>query len=108
MTPLFSPCLKFVFVLFLNPFLAHILSPTPTLLHIITYKTFSPIFANYKPLPISLQRQNTEISKQICPEKEYQGLSPNFHIHVSVSDLYIPTIGMPILLDETCIDRSWD
>jgi hypothetical protein len=37
------------------------------------------------------------ISKQIFPEKEFCGLSPNFHIHVSVSDLYIPTIGLPIL-----------
>ncbi len=26
-------------------------------------------------------------------EKELRGLSPNFHIHVSVSDLYIPRIG---------------
>jgi hypothetical protein len=26
--------------------------------------------------------------------------SPNFHIHVSVRDLYIPTIGLPILLQE--------
>jgi hypothetical protein len=31
----------------------------------------------------------TEILKQIFPEKEYRGLSPNFHIHASVSDLYI-------------------
>jgi hypothetical protein len=36
------------------------------------------------------------------PEKEYRGLSPNFHIHASVSDLYIPTIGLPILLEEIC------
>jgi hypothetical protein len=50
----------------------------------------------------TLQRQNTEISKQIFPEKEYRGLSPNSHIHVSVSDLYIPTIGLPILLEEIC------
>jgi hypothetical protein len=27
---------------------------------------------------------------------------PNFHIQVSVSDLYIPTIGLPILLHEKC------
>jgi hypothetical protein len=47
-------------------------------------------------------RQNTEISKQIFPEKEYRGLSPKFHIHASVSDLYIPTIGLPILLEEIC------
>jgi hypothetical protein len=50
----------------------------------------------------TLQRQNTEISKKIFPEKEYRGLSPNFHIHASVSDLYIPTVGLPILLEEIC------
>jgi hypothetical protein len=50
----------------------------------------------------ALQRQNTEISKQIFPEKEYRGLRPNFHIHASVSDLYIPTIGLPTLLQEIC------
>jgi hypothetical protein len=38
--------------------------------------------------------------KQIFPEKELRGHSPNFHIHVSVSDLYIPTIDLPILLQE--------
>jgi hypothetical protein len=40
--------------------------------------------------------------KQIFPEKELCGHSPNFHIHVSVSDLYIPTIDLPILLQEVC------
>jgi hypothetical protein len=50
----------------------------------------------------ALQRQNTKISKQIFPEKEYRGLSPNFHIHVSVSDLYISMIGLPVLLEEIC------
>jgi hypothetical protein len=29
---------------------------------------------------------------------EFCGLSPNFHIHVSVSDLYIPKIGPHIWL----------
>jgi hypothetical protein len=43
---------------------------------------------------------NTENSKQIFPEKEYRGLSPDIHINVSVIDLYIPTIGLPILLQE--------
>jgi hypothetical protein len=34
-------------------------------------------------------------------KKELSSLSPNFHIHVSVwSDLYIPNIGLPILLQE--------
>ncbi len=50
----------------------------------------------------ALQRQNTEISKQIFPEKEYRGLSPNFRIHASLSDLYISTIGLPTLLEEIC------
>ncbi len=49
---------------------------------------------------ISLQRDNTENFKQIFPEKELRGLFPNFHIHVSVSNLYIPMIGLPILLKE--------
>ncbi len=48
----------------------------------------------------TLQRHNPQSSKQIFPEKELCGLSPNFHIHVSVSDLYIPTISLPILLQE--------
>ncbi len=50
----------------------------------------------------TLQRQNTEISKLIFPEKECRGLSPNFHIHASESDLYNPTIGLPIQLEEIC------
>jgi hypothetical protein len=49
----------------------------------------------------TLQRQNTENSKQLFPERELRGHSPNFHIHVSVSDLYIPTLDLPILLQET-------
>ncbi len=48
----------------------------------------------------TLQRHNTENLKQIFPEKEFHGHSPNFHIHVSVSDLYIPAIDLPILLQE--------
>jgi hypothetical protein len=52
--------------------------------------------------PTTLQRQNAENLKQIFPEKEYRGLSPNFHIHVSVSELYIPTMGLPVLLEEIC------
>jgi hypothetical protein len=48
----------------------------------------------------TLQRHNTENFKQIFLKKESLGLISNFHIHVSVSDLYIPTIGLPILLQE--------
>ncbi len=50
----------------------------------------------------TLQRQNAENLKQIFPEKEYRGLSPNSHIHVSVSKLSIPTMGLPVLLEEIC------
>ncbi len=50
----------------------------------------------------ALQRQNAENLKQIFPEKEYRGLSPNFYIPVSVSELYIPTMGLPFLLEEIC------
>jgi hypothetical protein len=49
---------------------------------------------------LTLQRTNTESLKQILPEKELR--SPNFHIHVKVSDLYIPAIDLPILLQEIC------
>jgi hypothetical protein len=48
----------------------------------------------------TLQRLNIENLKQIFPEKELRGFSPNSYIHVSVSDLYIPRIGLPILLKE--------
>ncbi len=50
----------------------------------------------------SLQRQNAENLKQIFPEKEYWSLTPNFDIHVSGSELYIPTMGLPFLLEEIC------
>jgi hypothetical protein len=36
----------------------------------------------------------------VFPENELHGLSPNYHIHVSVSNLYITTIGLPILQQE--------
>jgi hypothetical protein len=36
----------------------------------------------------------------IFPEKKLLGLSPNFDIHVYVSDLFISTIGPPIFLQQ--------
>ncbi len=40
---------------------------------------------------------------------ELCGYSPNFHIHVSVSDLYFPRIGLPILLQENMyVDGPWE
>ncbi len=59
-------------------------------------------YSSLKNRETTLQRQNAENLKQIFPEKEYRGLSPNFHIHVSVSELYIPTMGLAVLLEEIC------
>jgi hypothetical protein len=47
---------------------------------------------------------------------ELRGLSPNFHIHVSVSDSYIPMIGSHIFLQQNrqtnpgniLISRNWE
>ncbi len=50
----------------------------------------------------TLQRTNTENLKQIFPEKELRGHNLKFHIQVFVSDLYISTIDLPILLQEIC------
>jgi len=47
-----------------------------------------------------MQRPNAENLKPMFPEKELRGHSPNSYIHVSVSDSYIPTVGLPILLEE--------
>jgi hypothetical protein len=44
--------------------------------------------------------QCKEIRIYVFPEKELRGLSLNFHIHLSVSDLYIPTFGPPIFLQQ--------
>ncbi len=47
----------------------------------------------------ALQRTHTENIKQIFLEEELRSHSPNFLIHVSVSELYIPTFD---LLQEIC------
>ncbi len=47
---------------------------------------------------ITLKRHCTENSKHMFPEIKLRGLVPNSFIHVSVSNLYFPTIGLPILL----------
>ncbi len=45
-----------------------------------------------------MHRHITENAKQIIPGKELRGYRPNSYIHVSVSELYIPLTGQPILL----------
>ncbi len=50
-----------------------------------------------------------ENSKQIFPEMKFRGLVPNFCVHVSVSNLYIPTIGPPTFICYIAFaDRSWE
>jgi hypothetical protein len=60
------------------------------------------MYLYFFPTTSTLQRYNTENLKHIFPEKGLCGHSLNFHIHVSVSALYIPTIDLPILLQEIC------
>jgi hypothetical protein len=48
----------------------------------------------------TLHRYCTENWKKLFPEKQLRGLSPNFYTLISVSDLYIPTIGLSILLQQ--------
>jgi hypothetical protein len=50
-------------------------------------------------LPRTAKKQQRKFEK-IFPEKELRGHIPNFHIHVSASDLYMPTVDLPILLQE--------
>jgi hypothetical protein len=71
----------------------------------IQYRSVNVLFARLEGgheqlTSCALQRTNIENSKQIFPEKELRGQSPNFHIHVSVRD--IPTIDLLILLQELC------
>jgi hypothetical protein len=46
---------------------------------------------------------HTENLKQIFPEMTLRGLVSKSYIHVSVSNLYIPTIGLPILIQENVL-----
>jgi hypothetical protein len=61
-----------------------------------TVYTLQNIYSSW-PYNVEQQGHYTENLKQILPEKELRGLNHNFHIHVSVIKLYIPTIGLFIL-----------
>jgi hypothetical protein len=56
----------------------------------IQYKCLVPIYvlSEMKLLSLAL----------LFPKQNYNVLSPNFLIHVFVSDLYVPRIGLPSLL----------
>jgi hypothetical protein len=67
---------------------------------------------------ISLPQQ--DVTNQLSPARESlvslctprkgiaRGLSPNFHIHVTVRDLYIPRIGPHIFLQENRHTGCWN
>jgi hypothetical protein len=51
----------------------------------------------------SIERVHTHCKENpiyVLPEKKKRGLCLNLQIHVSMSDLYIPTIGQPIFLQQ--------
>jgi hypothetical protein len=47
-----------------------------------------------------IRNKYSQKRNKYSPRKELRGQSANFHIHVSVSDLYIPMIDLPIFLQE--------
>jgi hypothetical protein len=61
----------------------------------IAYFLFVPVHCNENPICVFLFW-------------ELRGLSPNFHIHVSVSDLYIPRIGPHIYLQNSRQIDRWN
>jgi hypothetical protein len=67
------------------------------LMHQLTLFPAFPQDSIFAKSRMSLQRHNTENLKQIFPEKELRGPRPAF---LSVSDLYIPTFGLPIRMQE--------
>jgi hypothetical protein len=59
----------------------------------VQYKCLFPIYAFPEMKLCTVQCAASLVLKQ-----NYNVLSPNFHIHVSVSELYISRISLPILL----------
>jgi hypothetical protein len=95
----------------------YVFVPPVVLLVVLTFVYLLPgVAANssgYASLILSLLNFDTSkyvwehTAKTKCRklEKKYsqkRSLSPNFHIRVSVSELYIPTMGLPFLLEEIC------
>jgi hypothetical protein len=54
--------------------------------------------ANEGPVRIQYNCLVPIYTASLFPNQNYNVLSPNFHIHVFVSDLYIPRTSLPILL----------
>jgi hypothetical protein len=70
---------------------------------IVNFKYIKIIKATYVALcdlGHTAKTQYRKIRNKYSQKRNFAGLSPNFHIYVSVRDLYILTIGLPILLQE--------
>jgi hypothetical protein len=68
---------------------------------IVTVKHSGQVYSTrVKLCRYKLPRCKDTIPKILNKYSPLHNLSPNFHIGVSVSDLYIPMIGLPILLQE--------
>jgi hypothetical protein len=57
-----------------------------------------PVRIQYKCLVLIYVFLEMKVRALLFPKQNYNVLSPNFHIHVSASDLYIPRIGLPSLM----------
>ncbi len=69
--------------------------------------SFSPAIVELSKASTSDQITYTENLKQIVPETELRGHIHDFHIHVPVSDSYIPMIDLFILLRKY-VDGFWE
>ncbi len=78
-------CTKFTFSCFLQYFF----------MHKLIYDTWS-CTANEGPERIQYKCISRTVRPRLFPKQNYKVLSPNFHIHVSVSETYIPRICLPI------------
>jgi hypothetical protein len=65
------------------------------------YKIFKPLEYPPRTYVTTLQTQFRKLETNIA-RKGIARPQSEFHIRVSVSDLYIPMIGLPILLQEIC------
>jgi hypothetical protein len=72
-------------------------------------KLASPCFYFVSAALVYTAKQNAKNFQQIFPEKEYRGLSPNFHIHVSVSELYtVFPRWVCLFCRRKYVDQSWE
>ncbi len=81
-------------------------------------RTGLPAYVAWRAVATTLIRSQTLSPPPHCNKnpiyvflfRELRGLIPNFHIHVSVSDLYIPRIGPRIFLNLSQIYecRNWE